>query len=312
MLHEYLFFGIIFFQLLFTATQWATFRRPEYGFYILYILSISSYFLLKYLSGDKEYISIDGFTFNKLIPDKSLSFLAFGMYIKFGRNFLGTRSSPSLDKLLVHLENGIIAYTLVNFIFVAVTMDFRTESYAFAFAFGIAFILTVILLVRLYQNNRYSKYLIIGSSMLIVGACLALYIGISQPAMGVGINDTTIYLQAGVIADFIFLNIGFVVKTQQLQARELEKQKAVELERLRISSELHDDLGGGLSTIRLMSEMMKDKAADSDISKQLGKISDSSRELVQKMNEIVWALNVNNDNLHSPCDLYSAVYRKIS
>jgi signal transduction histidine kinase len=78
----------------------------------------------------------------------------------------------------------------------------------------------------------------------------------------------------------------------------LEKQQAVELERLRISSELHDDLGGGLSSISLISELTK-TAKGNDINNQLNKISDSSKDLVQKMNEIVWALNINNDNLQS-------------
>ena len=43
------------------------------------------------------------------------------------------------------------------------------------------------------------------------------------------------------------------------QKSELENQKAIELERLRISSELHDDLGGGLSSISLISEMTKNR-----------------------------------------------------
>jgi signal transduction histidine kinase len=84
----------------------------------------------------------------------------------------------------------------------------------------------------------------------------------------------------------------------QQQEAELAKKAAIERERNRISSELHDDLGGGLSSINLISEMMKSKP-DNEISKQLNKISDSSKELVQKMNEIVWALNINNDNLQS-------------
>jgi len=299
MLHEHLFFGIVSFQLLFIAIQWAIFGRQEYGLYILYILCISTYFLLKYLAGNNDYISIDGLSFNKLIPDKSLSFLAFGIYIKFGRKFLGTKqSTPQLNKWLILLENSIIIYTVINFLFVLFTHNFKTESYAFAIAFGVAFTASVILLFKLYQNSLYSKYLIIGSSMVALGACLALYIGLSNPQLGIGENDTTVYLQAGVIADFIFLNIGLVVKTKSLQTNELEKQKAIELERLRISSELHDDLGGGLSSISLISEMTK-TAPGNEISKQLNKISESSKDLVQKMNEIVWALNNNNDNLQS-------------
>jgi signal transduction histidine kinase len=299
MLHEHLFFGIVSFQLLFIAIQWAIFGRQEYGLYILYILCISTYFLLKYFADDNDSISVDGFSLNKLTPDKSLSFLAFGIYIKFGRKFLGTKqSTPQLNNWLILLENSIIIYTIVNFLFVVVTHNFKIESYTFAAAFGIAFLTSIILLFKLYQNNLYSKYLIIGSLMVALGACIALYLGLSGPQLGVGKNDTTVYLQAGVIADFIFLNIGLVVKTKLLQTNELEKQKAIELERLRISSELHDDLGGGLSSISLISEMTK-TAPGNEISKQLNKISEASKDLVQKMNEIVWALNINNDNLQS-------------
>jgi len=98
----------------------------------------------------------------------------------------------------------------------------------------------------------------------------------------------------------IYFFIRYYTKTKlQQQKLLLEKQQAIQLERLRISSELHDDLGSGLSSIRLISEMMKDASGDNTINNQLHKISDSSKELVQKMNEIVWALNINNDNLQS-------------
>lgn len=77
----------------------------------------------------------------------------------------------------------------------------------------------------------------------------------------------------------------------------LEKQSAIDTERLRISSELHDDLGGGLSTIRLMSELVQQDNQNGNTKKHLEKISFNSKELVQKMNEIVWALNIKNDTL---------------
>ena len=101
---------------------------------------------------------------------------------------------------------------------------------------------------------------------------------------------------------FIIKNIQHKKSLQlnaERQKAELAKREAVETERYRISSELHDDLGSGLSTIRLLSEMMKQGSGGNNMLLQLGKISDSSKELVQKMNEIVWALNINNDNLQS-------------
>lgn len=101
---------------------------------------------------------------------------------------------------------------------------------------------------------------------------------------------------------FIIKNIQHKKRMQlkfEMQKAELAKNEAVETERYRISSELHDDIGSGLSTIRLLSEMMKEGAGESNMQLQLGKISESSKELVQNMNEIVWALNINNDTLQS-------------
>ncbi|HEX5155420.1 MAG TPA: two-component regulator propeller domain-containing protein [Parafilimonas sp.] len=107
-------------------------------------------------------------------------------------------------------------------------------------------------------------------------------------------------IYASVIAVIVYVSIKITINRKlQQQKMLLEKQQAIQSERLRISSELHDDLGSGLSSIRLISEMMKDASGDNTISSQLHKISDSSKELVQKMNEIVWALNINNDNLQS-------------
>ena len=111
----------------------------------------------------------------------------------------------------------------------------------------------------------------------------------------------SILILAFVAAYFIIKNVQHKRKLQlniERQRSYIAKEQAVETERYRISSELHDDLGSGLSTIRLLSEMMKANTAG-NIENQLGKISDSSKELVQKMNEIVWALNINNDNLQS-------------
>ncbi len=100
-----------------------------------------------------------------------------------------------------------------------------------------------------------------------------------------------------------FLSFFFI---RSYTSRRLEKQRsifdqeqAVEKERSRISAELHDDIGGGLTAIRLMSEMLKDSNNEESSRVFVNKISASSNELVQKMNEIVWAMNINNDNLQS-------------
>jgi len=106
-------------------------------------------------------------------------------------------------------------------------------------------------------------------------------------------------------ASLMLLILGlFAVRTYtsiklERQKSDFLRQQAVEQERSRISAELHDDIGGGLTAIRLLSEMNLETNTDMSSRKYLEKISNNSNELIQKMNEIVWALNVNNDNLQS-------------
>ncbi|HKC36060.1 MAG TPA: triple tyrosine motif-containing protein, partial [Chitinophagaceae bacterium] len=55
----------------------------------------------------------------------------------------------------------------------------------------------------------------------------------------------------------------------------LEKQLAVQFERQRISSEMHDDIGAGLSGIKLLTEMTKGKLKNSAASAEIEKIYES-------------------------------------
>jgi len=78
---------------------------------------------------------------------------------------------------------------------------------------------------------------------------------------------------------------------------EFEKQKAVEHERTRIATDMHDDLGAGLSSIRFLSEKVK-RNSFSDVTKDdIDKMQFHSNELLEKMNEIIWAMNERNDSL---------------
>lgn len=106
-------------------------------------------------------------------------------------------------------------------------------------------------------------------------------------------------LALAILLTAFFIIRNYIRQRLERQKTEFERQQAVEKERSRISGELHDDIGGGLTAIRLMSEMMINKQVPGPQKITLEKISDSANDLIQKMNEIVWALNVNNDNLQS-------------
>jgi signal transduction histidine kinase/ligand-binding sensor domain-containing protein len=101
---------------------------------------------------------------------------------------------------------------------------------------------------------------------------------------------------------FISALIVFIVRNYyQRKLREqqsaLEKQQAVEKERTRIASDMHDDLGAGLSTLRFLGEKVKRNSFSEVTRLDADKIIVHSNELVQKMNEIIWAMNEKNDTL---------------
>lgn len=67
-------------------------------------------------------------------------------------------------------------------------------------------------------------------------------------------------------------------------------------ERNRISADMHDDLGAGMTTIRLYSEIAKSKL-DANQIPEIDKISSSADELLNKMNAIIWSMSSSNDSL---------------
>jgi len=73
--------------------------------------------------------------------------------------------------------------------------------------------------------------------------------------------------------------------------------EAQQEERGRISQELHDELGAALTSISLASELLKQQSETNTAEVQI--IAKASSEMTTRMNEIVWSLNVNNDNLQS-------------
>jgi ligand-binding sensor domain-containing protein/signal transduction histidine kinase len=79
--------------------------------------------------------------------------------------------------------------------------------------------------------------------------------------------------------------------------KKVESQEALLKERLRISRELHDDIGSTLSSISIYSEVAKKRAEKKENTNEvLAKIGHASRELIDKMSDIVWSLTPNNEN----------------
>jgi signal transduction histidine kinase/ligand-binding sensor domain-containing protein len=76
----------------------------------------------------------------------------------------------------------------------------------------------------------------------------------------------------------------------------LKQQRALERERERIARDIHDDLGAGLTQIMLQSSLAR-RESEGRMQTDLTQISETARDLVRTMDEIVWAINPENDTL---------------
>ena len=104
-----------------------------------------------------------------------------------------------------------------------------------------------------------------------------------------------------VIVFIVLVYMGTIYYIRQkirAKTKELERQQALNMERLRISKDVHDDLGSGLSKISLMADIAQKRAGgNSLLSNDISHISTVSRELVENMRDLIWVLNPENTTL---------------
>jgi signal transduction histidine kinase len=94
------------------------------------------------------------------------------------------------------------------------------------------------------------------------------------------------------IAAIVIASVVYLLYRYRL--RQLLK---VERIRTRIASDLHDDIGSSLSQIAILSEVAQHRSGGNGASEPLKLIADTSREMVDSMSDIVWAINPEKDHL---------------
>ncbi len=90
----------------------------------------------------------------------------------------------------------------------------------------------------------------------------------------------------------LMLLIGFMLFQR---SRNIQKQKVLLL-RNKIASDLHDDIGSALSSIKMFAGLAKLNPAKAAEAKVIEKIEETSGETIENMSDIVWSINPKNDN----------------
>ncbi|HNP53494.1 MAG TPA: sensor histidine kinase, partial [Ferruginibacter sp.] len=237
-------------------------------------------------------------------------------YVQFTRKFLPTAKNSFVDQLLkvemFALALLIVVYSIVHFYTPWVMLDAFLEN---AMKLTVVIINFIYIVLGLENKSRLMNYLAFGNGIQVIFAILALsLLGPSTQTTEL-YKSSLFYFETGVIISQVFFFLGLAYK-QRLQLiegvrfrekmlRNEEKLKyeaqvavleAQQAERQRISIDMHDDLGAGVTSIRLFSELAKKKLNGLTIP-EIDKVSAFANELLVNMNAIIWSMSGQNDHL---------------
>jgi ligand-binding sensor domain-containing protein/two-component sensor histidine kinase len=106
------------------------------------------------------------------------------------------------------------------------------------------------------------------------------------------------YWQTWWFITLVIIILGFII--YYISTLSIKNQLAIEQLKTKIASDLHDNVGAGLTEISILSEVATQKLNRNveENSKEIKNISNISRELVDNMSDIVWVVNPQRDSLY--------------
>lgn len=237
-------------------------------------------------------------------------------YIAFTRKFLGTaKLYPKLNRLFIYEEKLLLVlltfFTVIYFFTEIFWLQSLIENFTklITLAIGVVYII-----ISLKEKNKLMNYLAFGNAALLFFSIVSLFFILDPFKEDNIFTSAIVYFELGIVFESIFFLLGLSFKNRtelidNIQATEAMKLTAEKLsfesklailaaqqeERNRISTDMHDDLGAGVTAIRLFSELAKSRLGKDSVP-EIDRISSSANELLNNMNAIIWTMNNSNDS----------------
>ncbi len=314
----YVFCGLLLMMMLFSMANFLQGANPDFLYYSGYAFFLGGMLFIQtvfhFRTNHFSYF-LEGYL------DFILQSTGIIFYMLFMQRFLNTRNNhPFLYKLytagIAMLVTSMVAYSFFHRFTDNYNAEYLIESTTKIL------LLLMILVFLIYSlrhwNDKLLRYLFWGN------LCLFVFALISQMAIFLNplfknfpgvLSSSVIYYEIGLLLELVFFLAGLNHKNRreliaqtkdretlraQNQLQEYEKEiviyKAQQEERQRISEDMHDELGSGMTVIRLMSEIARNKMKE-NTPVEIEKISASADDVLNNMNAIIWSMNSGNDSL---------------
>jgi signal transduction histidine kinase len=305
----FFFFGIInFLQYLFN-------RDKAFLYYSGYLLVLVIYLGLKTACfGQNTEGWLEQFCLIESAIINPINIIMLIMYYQFVQTFVDyERYNIRLYKLIRLLIFSMFIGLFIDISILLLGFKAFEADFYICFIFYIA-IFSLWCVAKTYTiKNNVVLFIIVGSTFFYIGSIFSLYFDIVQNN-ATSKNIWTLaatYEYIGTFFEIICFSVGLSyrsymtqVEKNQLQAqiiKELQEREALQVElhteRDRIAMEMHDDLGAGLSTLKLLGERAKTTLLDEKSLTTVTKMTKLSSELIERLVTIIWAMNTQNDTV---------------
>ena len=319
-LFNYLTAGILLMMIFYSLAVYLQSYTVEFIYYSVYAFCMALLLFLKsYLFGAPT-------SFNYFFEgyfDFIIQMTGYYFYLLFFRKFLNTKQDhPFLEKVFVISSWCIVVSIVVFTVLYYMTAEFGVINLIENITKQMLLLASLIFIFYgLKKKDMLMNYLVTGQLFLTFFSIVSFLLLINaiqlSKTAGSLLNDSLLYYQIGLVLELIFFMAGLSYKNKrdlierikererlklENERKEFEKQVAIleakQQERNRISADMHDELGSGVTAIRLMSEIVKAKMKESTLP-EIEKISQSANDLLNKMNTIIWTMVSSNDSVES-------------
>jgi signal transduction histidine kinase len=314
------FIGMLFMMLCYVLAKAIQVKSLAYAYYAGYVACFLGYFTFKAFGLASVPLYQNPLFYSYL--NNMLPVAAYAFYFPFVRNILELpKTSPLLNKYFIFSTYFQFFYAATDLGLILTGDGHFPQRWLIWDLTRLALIIMTVFssIVVLRLKSKVGHYVVAGAGAIALFGLVALLTSNNQAliqGLPSPLDVPLFYFLVGIAVELVCFSFAIAYKNrldiaekvlaqenlkfeQEREAFALYKAVAEgkESERRRISREMHDDIGSGLTSILFLSNMLASQATGPKVAGTTGRISALATDLVDKMNDIIWSMNPQNDTL---------------